>query len=172
LRHLLSSSDTKVREKTCDIIFCVTKGNKEQTRAAIEAGIVPALIQFVADPNPDIRRNSASAISNVTEEGEPKEVRGWIPHLFSLLENSNFTEVILTALGILRIILQVVPDCDAWGRMLSSSDTYVHILSSSDTKVRGRACEVIMWITRGNKQQTRAVIEAGIVPVLIKLLVD
>ncbi|CAM9854898.1 unnamed protein product [Ectocarpus sp. 6 AP-2014] len=163
LRHVLSSSDPKVREKTCEIIHKVTRCNKEQSRAAIEAGIVPVLIQFVADGNPDIPRNPAS-VSNVTEEDEPKEVRGWIPVLLALLEIDD-TQVIIGALEILGITLQAVPHSDVW-RWLC------HLLSSSNTKVRSKACEVTRWITTVNKEQARAVVEAGIVPVLIKQLAD
>ncbi|CAN0428137.1 unnamed protein product, partial [Ectocarpus sp. 13 AM-2016] len=60
---------------------------------------------------------------------------------------------------------QVVPDSDAWRRLR-------HLLSSSDTDVRGKTCRVILRVTTGNKEQSRAVIEAGIVPVLIQCVAD
>ncbi|CAN0444571.1 unnamed protein product, partial [Ectocarpus sp. 8 AP-2014] len=108
LRHLLSSSDTAVRENTCLVILRVTSGNKELSRAAIEAGIVSAIIQFVADANPDIRRYAVPAVSNATKFGEPEEVRTWIPLVLSLLENSNSAAGTKELLQILRISLSAV----------------------------------------------------------------
>ncbi|CAM9817489.1 unnamed protein product [Ectocarpus sp. 12 AP-2014] len=163
LRDLLSSSDPKVRYKTCEVIHKVTRCNTEQSRVAIEAGIVPDLIQCVANGNRDIPRNTAS-VSNVTEEDEPEEVRGCIPVLLALLEIDD-TQVIIGALEILGITLQAVPDSDAWRRLC-------HLLSSSNADVRYKACEVTRWITTVNNEQARAVVEAGIVPVLIKQLAD
>ncbi|CAN0043513.1 unnamed protein product [Ectocarpus sp. 13 AM-2016] len=163
LQHLLSSSGTKVREKTCDVIEYITLGNKKQSRAAIEAGIVPVLIKLLADVNYGIRLGAASVISKVIEVGEAEEARGWIPLLFILLENGETQDVPLVS-KILTKLLKVVPDSNTWRR-------FRHLLSSSNTAVRDRACRVIDCITWGNKEQTRAAIEAGIVPVLIKLLV-
>ncbi|CAM9768547.1 unnamed protein product, partial [Ectocarpus fasciculatus] len=164
LRDLLSSSETAVREKTCELIYCITTGNKEQSRAVIDAGIVPVLIQFVGDANPNIHWNAAS-VSNVTEEGGPEEVKGWIPLLLGLLEINDNTQVIIRTFEILEIILQVVRDSDAWRRLR-------HLLSSSDAKVREETCKLIRMVTKGNREQTLAAIEAGIVPVLIHLLAD
>ncbi|CAN0287945.1 unnamed protein product, partial [Ectocarpus sp. 13 AM-2016] len=169
LRRLLSSSHTEVRGKTCRVILRVTTGNKEQSRAAIEAGIVPVLIQCVADKVPDARwvralnigPLAASAFSNVAEFGEPEEVKGWIPLLFNLLENDDDTQDMFTVSEILEKFLKVVPDSDAWRRLR-------HLLSASDTRVREMTCRVILRVTTGNKEQSRAAIEAGIVPVLIQ----
>lgn len=58
---------------------------------------------------------------------------------------------------------QVVRDSDAWQPLR-------HLLSSWNTEVRDRTCQVIHRITLGSKEQTRAMIEAGIVPVLISSL--
>ena len=60
---------------------------------------------------------------------------------------------------------QVVPDSDAWLRLR-------HLLSSSNTEVRKKTCQLIDSTTGGNTEQTRAMIDADIVPVLIKLLDD
>ncbi|CBJ29189.1 Importin alpha-1 subunit (Karyopherin alpha-1 subunit) (KAP alpha) [Ectocarpus siliculosus] len=163
LRHLLSSSNTEVRENTCQVIRRITLGNKEQTRAMIEAGIVPALIQLLSDLNPDTRRYVAS-VSNATEVGEPEEVGRWVPLLLDLLQNDD-TQLLVKVLTILEIILQVVRDSDAWQPLR-------RLLSSPNTKVRDRTCQVIHRITLGSKEQTRAMVEAGIVPVLIQLLAD
>ncbi|CAM9855041.1 unnamed protein product [Ectocarpus sp. 6 AP-2014] len=162
LQHLLSSSDTEVCEKACRVIHRITSGNKEQARAAIEAGIIPVLIQLLPNANPYIRWDAASAISNITELGEPEEVRRWIPLLLGLLEDCNIQSVVGVS-KILGHILQVDPNSDAWRRLLD-------LLSSSDAEVREKTCRVIHKITEGNKEQTRAIINAGIVPVLIQLL--
>ncbi|CAM9289288.1 unnamed protein product [Ectocarpus sp. 8 AP-2014] len=164
LHHLLTSSHhQKLREKTCQVICRITTGREEQIQAVIEAGITPTLIQFLADVNSDIRRYAASAISNVTELGEPEEVRRWIPPLFILLEND--TQGIFRVLEILEKFLKAVPDSDAWQPFLS-------LLNSPNTVVCGRACRAIHSITWGNKKQSRVAIEAGIVPALIQLLAD
>ncbi|CAM9315879.1 unnamed protein product [Ectocarpus sp. 4 AP-2014] len=164
LRHLLSSSNTTVREKTCQVIDCITRGNKEQSRAMIDAGIVPALIEHLDDAKCGIRSYAASAISNATEVGELEEVKGWIPALLSLLENDD-ARVVPTVIEILEKLLKMVPDSDAWRRLR-------HLLSSSDTIVLEKTCQVINCITRGNKEQSRAMIDAGIVPALIEHLDD
>ncbi|CAN0474191.1 unnamed protein product, partial [Ectocarpus sp. 8 AP-2014] len=89
LRDLLSSSETYIREKACEVTFWITGVNKEQSRAVIEAGIVPVLIQLLAEREYYIQWWATSAISDVSEVGEPEEVRGWIPLLLSLLENDG-----------------------------------------------------------------------------------
>ncbi|CAM9537633.1 unnamed protein product [Ectocarpus sp. 12 AP-2014] len=166
LHHLLTSSHHhKLREMTCQVICRITTGREEQIQAVIEAGIMPTLIQFLADVNFDIRRYAASAISNVTEISKPEDVKGWIPLLLLLLENDDDTQVILKVFEILEKFLKVVPDSDAWRRLR-------HLLSSSDTDVRAMTCDVIFRVTTGNKEQSRAVIEADIVPVLIQCVAD
>ncbi|CAN0461616.1 unnamed protein product, partial [Ectocarpus sp. 8 AP-2014] len=90
LHHLLvSSHHQKLREKTCQVICRITTGRKEQMQSVIETGIIPALIQLLADADSYIRRYAASAISKVTEIGEPEKVKEWIPPLLSLLENDD-----------------------------------------------------------------------------------
>ncbi|CAN0199790.1 unnamed protein product [Ectocarpus fasciculatus] len=135
------------------------------SRTATRGGVGPSSRPASCLPaNPDIHWNAAS-VSNVTEEDEPKEIKGWIPLLLGLLEINDKTQVIIRTLKILGIILQVVRDPDAWRRLR-------HLLSSSDTEVRSWACRVIRCVTNGNKEQSRAVIDAGIVPVLIQRLAD
>ncbi|CAM9713543.1 unnamed protein product, partial [Ectocarpus sp. 12 AP-2014] len=164
LHHLVTSSHhQKLREMTCQVICRITTGREEQIQAVIEAGIIPTLIQFLADVNSDIQRYASSTISNVMELSKPEKVKEWIPLLLSLLENDHDTQDILTMLEILEKFLKVVPDSDAWQPFRS-------LLNSPNSVVCGRACRAIYSITWGNKKQYRVMIEAGIVPVLIELL--
>ncbi|CAM9907674.1 unnamed protein product, partial [Ectocarpus sp. 6 AP-2014] len=166
LRHLLSSSNTKVIEESLQVIYSVTEVNKEQSRAVIDAGIVPVLIQLLADMERDsgIQRHAKAAISNVTEVGEPEEVKGWIPLLLDLLENDDIQNF-WSVSEILQEFLQVVPDPGAWRRLRD-------LLSSANTEVRDKTFDIIWWVTNVNKEQSRAAIEAGIVPALIQFVAD
>lgn len=85
-------------------------------------------------------QRAASVISNATQVGERKEVRGWIPVLLGLMEIDD-TQVIVEALEILRTILQVKVVWRRW----RGTDMCMHVVVCVQTdcaewsfEVRGR----------------------------------
>eukprot|EP00124_Ichthyophonus_hoferi_P005097 Ihof_evm1s666 gene=Ihof_evmTU1s666 len=153
----------------------VTSGTREETRAVIDTGAIPLLIQLLWADNEALTVQCLCALGNIA--GECPEFRDIIykaqimPALLHLLNHPAIT------LATQRHALWVLANlcCGKAPRpdpaiLHLSLPTLSRLLYSQDVEILTDCCWALAYVTEGDSGTTQKVIEAGVVRRLVELL--
>ncbi|KAG7267157.1 hypothetical protein CRUP_009412 [Coryphaenoides rupestris] len=190
--NLLTHPKEKINKEAVWFLSNITAGNQQQVQAVIDAGLIPMIIHQLAKGDFGTQKEAAWAISNLTISGRKDQVeflveQNVIPPFCSLLsvKDSQVLQVVLDGLKNVLImagneastIAEIIEECGGLEKIENlqqheNEDIYKLAFEIIDQYFAGddEAVWFLSNITAGNQQQVQAVIDAGLIPMIIHQL--
>ncbi|GAY68740.1 hypothetical protein CUMW_266500 [Citrus unshiu] len=168
LALLIHNHKKSIKKVACWTISNITAGNREQIQAVIDAGLIVPLVNVLQDAEFDIKKEAAWAISNAIMGGTHGQIKylvreGCIKTLCDLLLCAN-PKIVTVCLEGLENILKVREAENDTDIDIGDVNQYAQLVEEAE------GLEKIENLQTGNKEQIRAVIDAGFIGPLVNLL--
>ncbi|KAI3968640.1 hypothetical protein MKX01_028790 [Papaver californicum] len=151
----------------------IASGTSEHTRLLIEHSAVPKLVQILSSRNTDVREQAVWALGNIA--GDSPSCRDYVlsqgalvPLLSQFSEHSK-QSMLRTATWTLSNLCRgepVVP----FEQVKLALPVLQHLIHSSDEEILTDVCWALSYISNGTNDRIKALIEAGVCPRLVNLL--
>ncbi|XP_074321080.1 importin subunit alpha-4-like [Silene latifolia] len=152
----------------------VASGTSEHTRVVIDHGAVPKFVQLLASASDDVREQAVWALGNVA--GDSPNCRDLVlshgallPLLSQMNENSKLS-MLRNATWTLSNFCRGKPPAP-FEQVKPALPVLRHLIHLNDDEVLTDACWALSYLSDGPNDKIQAVIEAGVCPRLISLLV-
>ncbi|GMH10419.1 hypothetical protein Nepgr_012260 [Nepenthes gracilis] len=151
----------------------VASGTSEHTRAVIDYGAVPKFVQLLASASDDVREQAVWALGNVA--GDSPSCRdlvlshGALMPLLSQLNEKSKLSMLRNATWTLSNFCRGKPPAP-FEQMKPALPILQQLIHLNDEEVLTDACWALSYLSDGTNDKIQAVIEAGVCPRLIELL--
>ncbi|GAV71684.1 Arm domain-containing protein/IBB domain-containing protein [Cephalotus follicularis] len=151
----------------------IASGTSEHTRVVIDHGAVPKFVQLICSASDDVREQAIWALGNVA--GDSPTCRDLVlnhgailPLLAQLNEHSKLS-MLRNATWTLSNFCRGKPPAP-FEQVKSALPALQHLIYSTDQEVLTDACWALSYLSDGTNDQIQAVIESGVCPRLVELL--
>ncbi|KAL5457708.1 hypothetical protein EMCRGX_G034995 [Ephydatia muelleri] len=152
----------------------IASGNSHQTREVVKAGAVPMFVKLLSSEHMNVVDQAVWALGNIAGDGADCRdftiKSGIVQPLIALikpeLEIANLRNVTWTLSNLCRN-KNPPPPYESVQQILPA---IAYLIQHTDKEIVTDACWALSYLTDGNTERIQAVVDAGIVPRLVKLL--
>ncbi|XP_053519242.1 importin subunit alpha-8 [Artibeus jamaicensis] len=152
----------------------IAAGPSEQTRAVVEEGAVPPLVELLSSPDANVRMHAVWALGNIAGDcPESRDVvisSDAIPRLLALISSTTpvaFLQNVTWTLSNLCRNHDTHPCQTAVNQMLPS---LCHLLQHQDSEVLSHTCWALSYLTEGCSEHIDQVVDMLVLPRLVELM--